>query len=173
MSDRGETVIVTGPLGETVRGFKYEDDWHPSTDRGGFSLTLIDPINTIEKEDLENPESWRPSSVRMGTPGKPDGTTGPAGLVMPGDANGDSRVNITDGVSLLALLFGQPLASLPCGGANVNEGGNTAVFDANGDGSVNLTDGVHILNYLFGTGAPHALGTECVRVEGCDDTCNG
>jgi hypothetical protein len=171
-SDSGETVVVIGRLGEVVRGFSYEDGWHPSTDGAGDSLTLIDPAGTIEPEDLENPANWRPSSVPMGTPGKPDGTAPPAGMVLPGDTNRDARLNITDGVTLLSLLFGQPLAQLPCSGDNVNAGGNRTVFDANGDGSVNLTDGVHVLNYLFGTGDPHVLGAECVRVEGCEDTCN-
>ena len=53
----------------------------------------------------------------------------------------------------------------------VDQGGNLAVLDVNGDTRVDLSDAVAVLNYLFRGSAPPALGTECLRIEGCPDAC--
>ena len=46
-----------------------------------------------------------------------------------------------------------------------------AVLDANGDLQVDLGDVIRILSFLFGRGPGHVLGTGCVPIEGCADTC--
>ena len=53
------------------------------------------------------------------------------------------------------------------------EGGNVPLLDFDGAGGVNVTDSVRLLQYLFQQGEPHALGTRCVRIEGCPNACGG
>lgn len=67
-----------------------------------------------------------------------------AGLFVRGDANGDSTIDISDGIRILLVLFGG-VESL-CDDAN----------DANDDGANNITDAVHVLRFLFQGGPPPA-----------------
>lgn len=87
---------------------------------------------------------------------------------IPGDSNQDSRVDISDAVSVLAILFLGRAA--PCEGA-MTEDGNRTLHDLNVDGNVDITDAVYLLTYLFQGGAAPVLGTACIRVEGCPDVC--
>ena len=48
---------------------------------------------------------------------------------------------------------------------------NTALLDSSGDGRVDLADAVHVLRYVFLDGAPPVLGTRCVPLPGCPDSC--
>jgi hypothetical protein len=62
----------------------------------------------------------------------------------PGDADGNSMINITDAVYLIAYIFGGGPAPVPyavCSG------------DADGNCMVNITDAVFLINYIFGGGA--------------------
>ena len=98
-----------------------------------------------------------------------DCTTG--GLVLPGDCQPDGRLNITDAVCLLSLLFLGGQLGVDCEeGANANEGAR-AVVNLNGDSRVNLSDGIWLLNFLFLTGPPPTLGTECRPIPGCQESC--
>ena len=55
-------------VGRPIQDFSYEDDWHTTTDGGGFSLTMVDP--TTDDPDRWNSEAgWEPSSAPGGTPG--------------------------------------------------------------------------------------------------------
>ena len=69
-----------------------------------------------------------------------------------GEANGDGRVDLADGVRILGSLFGggQPIE---CDDA----------ADANDSGTLDITDAVFLFNFLFaGGGAPPAPGVmEC------------
>ena len=73
---------------------------------------------------------------------------------------------------LLNFLFlggGDP----PCDGgtaAGLNPGA-MALLDSNGDGQVDISDPVYVLQFLFLGGGPPALGTDCVTIRGCPDTC--
>ena len=75
---------------------------------------------------------------------------------VPGDANGDGGIDISDPTHTLRNLFaGGPGA--PCSDS----------ADANDDGGVSLTDAIFSLNYLFrGAAAPAAPFPAC----GTDDT---
>lgn len=102
---------------------------------------------------------------------------GPVGAELrPGDTNGDGRLNITDPVALLNVLFGEgelPDCYTVRGSDPVmfTEAG-VAVLDFNGDGGVNISDAVGALNSLFGGGGPHVLGEECVLIAGdCPPAC--
>ncbi len=43
--------------------------------------------------------------------------------------------------------------------------------DVNDDGKLDLSDPVSILGFLFLGGSPPVLGTECVRIAGCPESC--
>jgi Zn-dependent metalloprotease len=91
--------------------------------------------------------------------------------VRPGDCNRDGRNDISDAVCLLGFLFQGSTESLPCGGGD--DPSARKVLDFNGDSRVDISDPVANLSFLFTGGAPHALGGECVRLEGCSPDCGG
>ena len=44
--------------------------------------------------------------------------------------------------------------------------------DVNQDAKLDMTDPIHVLRHLFLSGAPPALGTECVPLPGCPAACH-
>jgi hypothetical protein len=97
----------------------------------------------------------------------------PGGLQRPGDVNGDGKLDLSDAVWLLGHLFlGAPgQETLPCEGGTASSPGqgDLALADVNGDGRIDLSDPVRTLGFLFLGLDPQALGTECVRIEGCQE----
>lgn len=72
LDNAGESLLLTGPLGEPIHDFRYAPDWHPITDGHGFSLVLVDEQPTITNLPITNNltrNDWRPSSARGGSPG--------------------------------------------------------------------------------------------------------
>jgi hypothetical protein len=59
-----------------------------------------------------------------------------------GDANGDSKINITDAVLIIQIVVGNLPARFTC----------QDVLDANDDGRVNVTDALPVLAYIFQRG---------------------
>lgn len=92
-----------------------------------------------------------------------------AGGQIPGDGNQDGTLDMADTLHLLGYLFlGQPV-ELPC----ATPEGSRLLLDANGDDFLDIGDAVTTLVYLFRDGsAPPALGTECVRIQGCPEVCS-
>ena len=90
-------------------------------------------------------------------------------IMMRGDANHDSSVNIGDATMIMNYLYASGEAP-PC----LNEA------DANADGTVNISDMNYILNFLFSSGPPPSapgVGTQCEFEDfpyvGCSiDPCN-
>ena len=79
-----------------------------------------------------------------------------------GDSNGDSAVDISDGIFTLGYLFlgsGDPSCQ--------------AAADANGDGSVNISDPTYTLVFLFGGGAAHPEPSACGRSSSDGDMAQG
>lgn len=71
--DNGNEQLVlqlAKPLDAAVLRFEYKDGWYPSTDGGGHSLVMIDPAGSLDS--WQDAESWRPSAVAGGTPGRDD-----------------------------------------------------------------------------------------------------
>lgn len=67
LSNAGERLkLVTGD--QTVHDFEYDDAWHPTTDGGGFSLTIVDPAAALTRWSVA--DGWRPSVPLGGTPGR-------------------------------------------------------------------------------------------------------
>lgn len=96
---------------------------------------------------------------------------GDGGFLRPGDVNLDGRLDISDAVGLLRLLFAAAAVEPPCEGAGVAEDGNLALLDFNGDARVDIADAVYLLAYLFQRGPAHRLGAGCARIEGCPRAC--
>ncbi len=169
LNNAGDAVRLDGPLLEPIHDFEYLESWYPTTDGDGPSLSIVDPFRSLDVW----PEaiSWAPSTVFGGTPGRGDsGLEGSGGFQRPGDANQDGRLEIGDAVALLGHLFvgGR---ELPCEGATIARGANRSLLDLDGDTSVDVTDVLFMLNFLFGDGPEPVLGSFCVRIEGCPDTC--
>ena len=168
LSNGGESVAIEGAFAETILELEYAD-WYPEADGTGFTLVINDffaPVNT-----WSDPDSWRPGSVELGTPGYAEDGGAPRGLRLPGDANEDGVLDVSDAVRLLRQLYLGVPGELPCEGEGIAEGGNLVLLDSNGDSSVNLADAVHLLSFMFQQGPAPALGAECVRIEGCLSSC--
>jgi len=78
----------------------------------------------------------------------------PGYLIIPGNANGDSRLDIADGIYILSAVFrnGPPL---PCECAG----------DANADGVVDGSDAVYIIYYQFLDGPEPVWGVGCQLID--------
>ena len=160
---------VVGPLDEPVLDFEYADIWHPDTDGAGPSLVINDALGDLST--WGDAASWRPSNLDLGSPGIDESGIAPSGRQMPGDANQDARVDISDAVALLLHLFGRRPELPPCGDGEIGDPGNIAILDSNGDNEVNVSDAVWMLAYMYQGGAPPSRGTNCVRLEGCPNVC--
>jgi len=98
-----------------------------------------------------------------------DAETAP-GWQVPGDANQDGSLDVSDALAFLDLLFGG--ADLPCGGLSISSAGNRSLLDVNGDGGIDLSDPVYELLFLFAGGPAPVLGDECTQLIGCSDACS-
>lgn len=169
LSDGGERLSVRGPLDEPVLDFEYADLWHPETDGEGTSLVVIDALDDLSTWD--DAAAWRPSELALGSPGIDESGIEPRGRQLPGDANQDARVDISDAVALLLHLFGRRPELPPCEDGNAGSPGNVAILDSNGDDEVDVSDAVWLLAYMYQGGPPPSRGTDCVRLEGCPNLC--
>ena len=168
LSNAGERIELAYGDGVSVLDFAYDDTWHPLTDGGGVSLVIRDA--GLPRNSWGDLESWRPSHRRLGSPGTEDRIVA-EGLHRPGNVNQDGSVNITDAIHLLRFLFGSMAVSLPCGDGTLEEQSNRLLLDIDGDRNLGLADVTHLLSYLFQGGPPPALGTECVVLPACPDSC--
>lgn len=89
--------------GTVVQEFRYQDEWHPSTDGDGFSLEVLDPSGDLA--NWQAAAGWSPSLVVGGTPG-----TGRSADIQ-GDLDGSGSVNVTDIDLLFAAIRDQDPAS--------------------------------------------------------------
>ena len=112
------------------------------------------------------------SAEAGGTPGAPEGGEFiPSGWQLPGDANQDGVLDISDPVRLLRQLYLGIPAEIPCDSENLFTGGSLVLLDVNGDSRAALSDAVYTLNFLFTRGPEPIGGTECIRVESCPSVC--
>ncbi len=95
---------------------------------------------------------------------------------VPGDANGDGALNVSDVLYIASILFVDPSLALPCAGPpdTFDEGSNLAVLDFNGDAQVNISDIVANADWQFSGGPPHPLnmaeeGPGCALLAECGD----
>ena len=169
LSDGGERISIRGPLDEPALDFEYSDLWHPETDGDGTSLVIVDADG--DSSMWGQAAGWRPSELALGSPGIDESEIEPRGRQLPGDANQDARVDISDAVALLLHLFGRRPELPPCGDGMLDSPGNIAILDSNGDEAVNVSDAVWLLGYMYQGGAPPSRGTDCLRLVGCPNVC--
>lgn len=97
----------------------------------------------------------------------------PGGLQVPGDANQDGGLDLSDAVWMLDHLFLGSNQVLPCDGGSAATPGPGArlLLDFNGDGGIDLSDPVSLLSWLFLGATGHDLGANCVRIPDCEQSC--
>ncbi|RIK81458.1 MAG: hypothetical protein DCC68_08570 [Planctomycetota bacterium] len=133
LNNAGERVALVDNRGAAILDFTYDDTgpgWHPTTDGDGYSLVIVDPL--APTSTWSDPASWRPSFAIGGSPGSDD--------FVPGDADGNGRVDLTD-LAIVQRSLGTA------------SGATRATGDFNGDGAVNRQDAA-ILARNFGRSLP-------------------
>ena len=90
-----------------------------------------------------------------------------SGEHVPGDANRDGIVDLSDPINVLNTLFLSAANGFPCGDGTATHPGNVQLLDWNGDEALDLSDAVASLSFLFIGGLPHELGSDCVAIAGC------
>lgn len=65
LARKGETIRLDNRQGNTVCSVSYSNSWYPQTDRGGYTLEILDP----QADFAGQAENWRSSSQKGGTPG--------------------------------------------------------------------------------------------------------
>jgi len=80
LDNTGERIRLQDAAGRTILDFTYKDQWRSLSDGGGFSLTIIDPVNP-DTYSWNEKDSWRLSTYSGGSPGSDDSGTIPS----PGD----------------------------------------------------------------------------------------
>lgn len=98
-------------------------------------------------------------------------TVGPVeGGLIPGDTDLDGELDVMDVIEFLDHYFLGDPATLPCGDGTVTDAGNIGLLDGNGDGELDISDAIYSLRGQFLGGAPHVLGTDCQKIDGCAAT---
>ncbi|MEO8352362.1 MAG: lamin tail domain-containing protein, partial [Chthoniobacteraceae bacterium] len=71
LDNSGETLALTlpQPWDVNILCFRYERDWQPSTDGGGYALEILD--DSVAPRDWDEADSWQAGSALHGTPGLP------------------------------------------------------------------------------------------------------
>jgi len=67
LANDGERIRLQDAAGQTILDFKYNDNWYSATDGDGYSLTIIDALNT-DPNSWNQKNSWRPSAQIGGSP---------------------------------------------------------------------------------------------------------
>jgi len=70
LSNAGERLELQDAAGRTIHDFSYRDDWYDVTDGEGYSLTVLDPVNTAA-DAWGDISIWGPSDAEGGSPGTP------------------------------------------------------------------------------------------------------
>jgi hypothetical protein len=69
LSNGSERIKLEDRGSNTILDFTYQDDWHAATDGGGYSLEVIDPVNTPPQE-YHKKSRWQASGMLGGSPGQ-------------------------------------------------------------------------------------------------------
>ena len=69
LANDGERIRLEDAVGQTILDFEYSDNWYSITDGKGYSLTIIDTVNT-DPNSWNQKHSWRASAYRGGSPGE-------------------------------------------------------------------------------------------------------
>ncbi|MCA9167180.1 MAG: lamin tail domain-containing protein [Planctomycetales bacterium] len=115
LNNSGEVIQLVDATGHTVQEFTFRDNWRPSTDGPGDSLTIIDLQG--ERVDWNLPSQWRASYKTGGTPG----------VAETADFNNDGMITAADVDAVCHAI-----------------GTNNPAFDVNRDGN-NTEEDVYLL----------------------------
>lgn len=166
IADQGESFALKGAFDEEIFDFRFVGSWYAEANGGGYSLVNKDPRGPAET--LGEQTRWGPSASLNGSPGVAEGLSG-GNRVVPGDTNRDGKLQITDGIRTLLMLFGG-LQDGPCG-QGLELAANQKVLDWDGNAKVDLADALASLRYLFQEGPTHIAGRACTAFEGCQEAC--
>jgi len=92
-----------------------------------------------------------------------DGTVCPGGAQLPGNANQDAALDLSDVVTVLGFLFQGNPSSLPC----TTDAANEAFLDVNTDTAIDLSDAIFLLAFLFQGGPQPDQGDVCIPIVDC------
>jgi hypothetical protein len=168
LDNGGEEIVLTYGGNSAIHSFEFLDSWYPRTDGGGYSLVVVDEEAPVSS--WASPLGWRESEEPGGSPGQDDGAGPVGGRQLPGDANQDGVLEVSDALAFLRQVLPGGGGAPPCEGP-VTGGGNLALLDMTGEGALGLTDALRLLNFIFQNGPAPALGTSCVRITGCGSAC--
>jgi hypothetical protein len=100
LNDAGERIELQDAIGQTILDFEYKDGWRSITDGDGFSLTVIDPVNT-ETFGWNEKDSWRASAYLSGSPGEDDsGIVPEPGAIVINEVLAHSHADAADWIEL-------------------------------------------------------------------------
>ena len=100
LDNSGERIRLADALDRTILDFRYKDGWRPTTDGGGFSLTLIDASNP-DPNSWGLKDSWRASAMQGGSPGWDDSGLIPnPGAVVINEVLAHSHAEAADWIEL-------------------------------------------------------------------------
>jgi hypothetical protein len=151
----GEEQLTLVVEGETLQQFRYRDDWHPTTDGGGYSLEILNE-RSDELGQWGEAAGWLPSIVRGGTPG--EGRS--AAEAESGDLNLDGT---TDEADLGGLLLGLTAPEQYAARYGVPA---SLAGDTDGDGDLDYDDIPRFVSLISGGGeAGTAVAVRGVEVE--------
>jgi len=71
LDNSGERIRLLNAAGQIIHDFRYEDDWYKNTDGLGYSLVVVDPVNSIP-QNWDDIDTWRFSNNIEGSPGTED-----------------------------------------------------------------------------------------------------
>jgi hypothetical protein len=114
LDNAGEEITVLDGDDAVIQSFTYDDTglgWHPTTDGDGYSLVIIEPLGPLSA--WSDATAWKPSGQLGGSPGETDS--------LPGDFNGDLRVDLAD-LANLQSHFGTQSGATPLTGDMNNDG---------------------------------------------------
>ena len=100
LNDAGERIRLEDAVGQTILDFDYKDGWRSITDGDGFSLTVINPVNT-DPYGWNEKDSWRGSAYLSGSPGEDDsGIVPEPGAVVINEVLAHSHADAADWIEL-------------------------------------------------------------------------
>jgi len=68
LDNAGETIKLEDRTNSTILEFEYDDEWFPTTDGQGYSLTIKDAANA-DLDSWSRKDAWRASPQNNGSPG--------------------------------------------------------------------------------------------------------
>lgn len=98
LDNKGERLVLDGPLGEVVLEFAYDPGWYRVTDGLGFSLVPVS--ESAPSSAFSQSAGWRPSATPRGSPGGVDATPAPAPPVLVNEVLTHSGPPLVDAVEL-------------------------------------------------------------------------